>query len=240
MPSRITTVPYTETRRLWPLSAEPQIYHVGDLMGLTETGYATIFDQRQPLRFLGISEENVEVPAGSWPGQYRLCIDRPMLLSVRLSNASPQHVGYKAYAQSRNQVQLQPGPFGNFAGVIVAVFNPMEVLLAPPQRSRADTAGVRVLVEGSNHVLGRFAVYQTIFLANTAPMTVTLPPLSVTQVGDVIRFIKSSNNSQAVTISAAPGDSIEGQSELTLASFASHVCLISAGNTWLILTTRAN
>lgn len=238
MVSRIATVPYTETRRLWPLLAEVQAYRVGDLIGLTETGYATLFDQRQPLRFLGVSEENVQVPAEANPGQYRLCVDRPMLLSVRLNNAQPSHIGYKAYAHSRDEVQLQPGPFGNFAGVIVAVLNSSEVLLAPPQRSRPDVAGVRILPAEGNQVLGRFALHQTLFIPNTAPLTITLPPLSTTQPGDGLRLIKTSNNALAVTVAAATGDTIEGQTTITLNTIYSHLWLVSTGEIWLVLLHR--
>ncbi|MCS7015610.1 MAG: hypothetical protein RMJ19_02030 [Gemmatales bacterium] len=239
MVSRIATVPYAETRRLWPLGAEAMSYRVGDLLGMTENGYAALFDQRQPLRFLGVSEEQVQVPPGAAPGQYRVCVDRPMLLSVRMNNASPHHVGYKAYAHSRDQVQLQPGAFGNFAGVIVAVLNPAEVLLAPPQRSRADASGVRILPGDQDQVLGRFALYQTIFVPNTAPITVTLPPLSATQPGDILRFVKTTPNAYAVTLQAAPGDSIEGLGNFVLSAFASHVVLVSSGDLWLVLTHRA-
>jgi len=238
MVSRIATVPYSETRRLWPLVAEAQTYRVGDLIGLTETGYAAIFDQRQPLRFLGVSEEQVEVPADAPAGRYRLCVDRPMLLSVRMSNALPHHVGYRAYARSREEVQLQPGPFGNFAGVIVAVLNPSEVLLAPPQRSRPDVAGVRILPESGDQVLGRFALHQTHFIPNTAPMTITLPPVALTQPGDGIRFVKVSDNTQAVTLAAATGDTIDGQPSLSLSDYGHHAWLVSTGEAWFALASR--
>lgn len=169
MVSRLATVPYTETRRLWPLSGEAQQYRVGDLLGLTETGYATIFDQRQPLRFLGISEEHVTVPPDSTPGQYRICVDRPMLLITRLANARPEHIGHKVFARSREEVQFEPGPYGNLAGAVVAVLNPSEILVAPPQRSRAEVASVSILPGQGDRVLGRFALHQTIFVPNTAP-----------------------------------------------------------------------
>ncbi|GBD36298.1 hypothetical protein HRbin36_01419 [bacterium HR36] len=239
MVSRIATVPYTETRRLWPLTAEAQTYQVGDLIGLTETGYAAIFDQRQPLRFLGISEEQVQVPAAASAGQYRLCVDRPMLLSVRMSNASPHHVGYKAYARSRDEVQLQPGPFGNFAGVIVAVLNSSEVLLAPPHRSRPDVAGVRILPAEGDQVLGRFALHQTLFIPNTVPMTIILPPTTVTQPGDGIRFVKVTGNA-AVTLAATAGDTIDGQSTLALTAAGSFAWLLSTGTSWIVLASRTS
>jgi hypothetical protein len=239
MVSRLATVPYSETRRLWPLNGEAQQYHVGDLLGLTETGYATIFDQRQPLRFLGLSEENVTVPPGAAPGQYRICVDRPMLLVLRIAQARPEHIGRRVFARDRQEVQFEPGPYGNLAGAVVAVLSSTEILVAPPQRSRADVSSVSILPAEGDRVLGRFALHQTIFVPNTAPMTITLPPLAVTQPGDPIRFIKTSNNSHEVTIAAANGEMIDSQPSYTLAGYPSYVTLISTGEFWLVLNSRS-
>jgi hypothetical protein len=233
----VQTTTYADTRRYWPLVSTAQTYYSGEMIGLNTSGYAGKCDDSASYQFLGLADQRLVVPSGASNGQYQLLVDRPQLLSMTIASVSLSDIGKFVYAKFSNEVAFTAGTYGNVIGVVVARLRATEALIAPMARPGMRYHGAaRVMAATGNQSLSRFDLNKTIFVPNTAALTITLPAVADTQPGDELRFVKTTSDAFAVTLDGNAAETIDGAATFAAvdAQFDT-VTIVSDGSAWAIL-----
>lgn len=245
---------FEDTKRYWPLSGSYlKRYVPNQLMGMRTDGYATDLDDAGSRMFLGLAVGIDGEMDSSTDAARSLLIDKPKEFSFPLSSGSASKataLGKVAYAYDSGKVTLDPSgltyanPVGEVVDVIASSFtgNPATLtgsnVVIRPFWSTRDYAGkaVRFMAATGAQTITIFDLNKTIFVPNTAALTLTLPAVANTTPGDRLTFVKTSADAYAVTLDGNSSETIDGSTTLaTMDAAYDTAILVSTGSEWIVL-----
>lgn len=212
------------------------------MIGRDITGYLCKFDDSQSAVFMGIAnplEGKLEVPISA-VGTYELEITRPQFFEVAIASVAKTDIGKKVYASDdQTGVLTNGGTYGNFIGHVVDVVTTGIALVEPCYDGVAGHArfGVsRTMAATGAQTITKLDLNKTIFVPNTATLTLTLPAVADTQAGDTLKFIKShASDTNAITLDGNASETIDGATTLaTMDAPYDTAELVSTGAAWIV------
>lgn len=226
------------------LASETRFYR-GAMVGIDTTGYYCKGDDTQAWIFAGIvrgQEGDPLVPAGTaGAADLELDVQRPQMFELAIASVAVTDIGKKVYASDDQTGTLaNTGTFANFVGHVVDVTASGIALVEPSYAgigSNEKYGVARTTAATGTQTLTRFDIGRTIFVPNTATLTVIPPAVADTQAGDKIRIVKShASDTNAITIDPPSSETIDGATTLaTLDAPYDAVELVSTGAAWVVL-----
>lgn len=216
-------------------------YWRGAMIGLDATGYLCKFDDAQSAIFMGIAdplEGKLEVPISA-VGTYELHITRPQFFELAVSGVAVTDIGKKVYASDdQTGVMTNGGTYGNLVGRIVAVAASGIALIEPNYDGIAGHSRMgasRTMAATGAQSLTKYDLNKTILLPNTGAYALTLPAVASTQAGDRLRFVKTTADAAAVTLTGNASETIDNSNTLATID-ARYDCaeLVSTGSEWVV------
>lgn len=220
-------------------------FYTHAMLGYDDTGYLAKFDDTQSMIFAGFvrgEEGNPTLDAGT-AGAAALGLDyiRPRLAELSLSGVAYTDIMKKVYASDdQTGVMTNGGTYGNLVGHVV---DKVATGIALVELSYDGLAGhqrynsAKTLAATGNQTLSRLDLNKTIFVPNTAALTVITPAIADTQAGDRLTIIKShASDTNAITLDPPASETIDGATTLaTLDAPYDTVILVSTGSAWIVL-----
>lgn len=237
-------------RSVETLSAETT-YYVNAMIGIDSTGYYCKGDDTQSWLFAGVvrgKEGNVTLASGTaGDAALELDIDRPEFLDLILTSVAATDIGKPVYATFDNQVSLAFGDttYANVVGWVIdhkpvaGVSNIARVALNYDGVAghRRCMAAKRIAATGAT-TISRWDMGKTIFCANTAAKTVTLPAVATIPAGQQITFVKDhASDANILTLAGDGSENIDGANTLTTIDAAwDCATLVSNESRWIIIS----
>lgn len=246
---------FDATTFYWPMSGSYlKRYVPNQLVGMGSDGYCTDLDDGASRLFLGLAVGIDGEMDSSTDAARSLLIDRPKHFSFPLQTGTASKataLGKTAYAYDSGKVTLDPSgltyanPVGEVVDVITASFtgNPATLtgahVVIKPFWSVRDFAGraARFMAATGAQTITLFDLNKTIFVPNTAALTLTLPAVANTTPGDRLIVVKTSADAAAVTLDGNASETIDGSTTLaTLDAAYDTAVLVSTGAAWIVLS----
>lgn len=231
-------------RSVETLSAETT-YYTGAFVGIDETGYYCKGDDSQAWLFAGLvrgREGNPVLPAGTaGDGTIDLDIYRPAFGEVALASVAVTDIGRPVYATFDNAVVLAFGSttYANLVGYVIDKAATSIAIIAfcydGYGGNRRLGAAKRLAATGAQ-TLSKYDMGKTIFCANTAALTVTLPAVADVAAGSGFTIVKDhASDTNIITLDGNASETIDGATTLTTID-AAYDCatLVSNGSAWVI------
>lgn len=232
----IGTVPFSEEKIQYPLASTAQTYYAGAMLGINTSGYVTKFDDAASLKFVGVVADSVplEVESGGSNGDKHINAERPRYILCSLSGAAITDMGKLVYASYDNAVVLTTGTYGNVVGRIVKYHASGKVWVDTWDDGKYGDAARTMAATGAQS-LTIFDLGKTIFVPNTAALTITLPAIAECEVGSGFQVVKNSADAEIVTLDGNASETIDGATTLATID-ANYDCakLVSTGTAWVI------
>lgn len=231
-----------KTTRL--LDAVVQDYFTNSLVMLTASGFVQYCDDTQPGLFLGQVENDVTVSVltGDVAGTRFLWVKRTKEgFSMKIAAAVATDVGRAVYARFNNEVTYGP-PAGvtlvnyNLVGHVKFVKSSTEVMIVPPPWAKQGIGGgLFVSAASGAQTLSAFHLNKLIECPLAGALTMTLPPIAQTSVGDELTF-KLTTAGQQLTLQGSGTDTVEFANSYSGMATAkgSMTYLVSDGSQWLL------
>ena len=231
-------------RALATISAETT-YYVNAGIGLTTAGYAAKFDDTQSLTFDGVvrgREGNPVMPiATQGDAGHEIDLHRPRFLEVAVSGVAKADIGEVVYATFDQTGTLDPSAttYGNVWGTVFDVVASGIALVELAYGGVADhtqLSAVRWMAATGNQTITKWDIGKTIFVPNTAALTLTLPAVAVAAKGGRLQFVKTSTDAEIVTLDGNSSEEIDAATTLGTID-AAYDCaeLVNNGTRWVIL-----
>lgn len=230
-------------RSVITLSAETT-YYKGAMIGVTTAGYYSKFDDAASMLFAGIVRGdcgNPVLPAGT-AGTDPLLLDiqRPQCIELAISGVAVTDIGKPVYAVDDQTGIISPAArtYANLVGHIVDVIASGIALvecaydgIAAHYRLQA----ARWMAATGAQTITAFDVGKTIFVPNTAALTLTLPAVADVPHGGRLRFVKTTTDAEIVTLDGNSSEEIDAATTLTTID-AAYDCaeLVNNGTRWVI------
>lgn len=220
-------------------------FFVHAMIGLTTAGYLAKFDDSQSMIFVGVirgDQGNPTLAAGT-AGDNALMLDyqTPRAFELAVSGVAVTDIGKKVYA-SDDQTGTLAGTttYGNLVGLVVDVIASGIALVEPAYDGIAGNircGASRTMAATGAQTITKWDLGKTIFVPNTATLTLTLPAVANTQAGDWLQFVKShASDTNAITLDGSDSETIDGAATLaTLDAAYDTVKLVSTGTAWIVL-----
>ncbi len=232
-----------------------QTFYPNVMVGINQSGsgagYLDLFDDTQPRRFVGITDEvNNQVLSGGSNGDTLIDVAQPRFIKVP-ANWTPAltDIGKRVYAADDQTVALTGTTYGNYVGIIVGIGYTW-----PPYV--ANTTNVYVIVECSYavHSLAPFGPVAlagatdaipphqaaTYVINSTGVDAATLAAPTAT-VDDGLIIVITSNSAHAHTITAT-GLLQTGGTAVNVATFAAHpgasLTLMAYQGLWNVISSN--
>ncbi len=228
------------------LSAATRFYHHA-FIGTDSTGYYCKGDDTQSWLFAGVvkgDQGNPLLPASTaGDGTANLDILRPHSIEVALTSVAVTDIGRPVYATFDNQVSLTYGDttYANVVGHVVdkvaANIALIELAYDGVAAHKRLQAAKRLAATGAQ-TISKYDCGKTLFCANTAALTLTLPPIAVVPAGWGIQFVKDhASDTNIITVAGDGAENIDGANTYT-AMDAAWDCahLVSNGARWIIVS----
>lgn len=225
--------------------ASETTFYAGAFIGTDSTGYYCKGDDTQSWLFAGIvrgAEGNPVLPAGTaGDALLKLDVEKPTFMVVALTSVAVTDIGKPVYATFDNQVSLAFGDttYANLVGSVEDVYatNYAVIRLAYDgiAAHKRLMAAKRIAATGAT-TLSRYDMGKTIFCANTAAKTVTLPPVATVPAGQGITIVKDhASDANILTLAGDGSENIDGSNTLTTVDAAwDCVTLVSNESRWII------
>ncbi|HEY1192376.1 MAG TPA: hypothetical protein VGE74_32435 [Gemmata sp.] len=220
-------------------------YYQHALLGTDLSGYLCKGDDAQAWVFAGIvrgDQGNPLLPAGTAGApELDLDVQMPYRFELAIAGVAVTDIGKKVYAVDDQTGTLSNAAltFANFVGHVVEVVAPGIALVEPCYDGTAahERYGVsRWLAATGAQALTKYDLGKTVFVPNTAALTVTLPAVADTQAGDRVRVVKTTADAQAVTLDGNAAETIDNGATLaTIDARYDTVELVSTGTEWVVL-----
>lgn len=221
------------------LPATAATYYPGEMIGLDTSGYAVKCADAASVQFVGLNAEAVDITVLSTDsaGDKRIKVKRPKEgFAMYIAAAVLADVGKKCYAAFSNEAQYSTGTYGNFLGVVKEYISATMVLIQPPGWNEKPVGVARIMAATGAQTLTKYDLNKTIFVPNTAALTITLPAMADTQAGDTLTFVKTSSAAEIITIDTPGAETIDNSANHTALDAAyDTVCIASNGTHWHIL-----
>lgn len=227
-----------------PAASADTYYYPGAMVGLTTAGYITKFDDSASMLFFGVvrdKEGKTKIPAGASAGDYDIPAQQPQRFQLAVSGVAITDIRKKVYASDdQTGVLTNGGTYGNFVGHVVDVVSSGIALVEPCYDGIAAHAryGVsRTMAATGAQTITQFDLNKTIFVPNTAALTLTLPAVADTQAGDRLTFVKTTTDAAAITLDGNASETIDGATTLaTVDAQFDTVEIVSTGSAWVVLS----
>lgn len=226
------------------LSAETRFYSHA-MIGRTTGGYLAKFDDTQSMIFVGLvrgDQGNPLLPAGTaGDGTIDLDYIRPPAFELAVTSVAVTDIGKPVYAtfDQTGVTAFGSTTYGNLIGQIVGVAGTNVALVEPAYDGLAGNlrlgASKRLAATGSQ-TISQWDFGKTLFCANTAALTLTLPAISAVPAGMPLTVVKDhATDVNAITISRAGSDTFEGGGTSVNSQDAPYdvVTLIHNGTLWI-------
>lgn len=223
-----TVSDYTQTERIYPLATDVnRSYQTGQMLGRRSDGYIVDFDDAAALEFVGLLQGVHQQVSTLDTLLYQQLTDLPYRFSMPLSTGTASVVwsgsgggaiGKIAYAVFSGTVTLDPSAltYANVVGRVVDILpgNPLTLTGSTSvviEKIPARTNGARFLAATGNQTLYMTDLGKTVFVPNTANLSLTLPNLSLAGPSDWIKFIKTTSGANTtITLDGNASEDING------------------------------
>lgn len=231
-------------RSVKTLSVETTFY-TGAFIGIDSSGYYCKGDDASAWVFAGVvrgREGNPVLPAGTaGDGTIDLDIAKPTFGEVAVSGVAVTDVGKPVYATFDNAAVLAFGSttYANLVGTIVDYVASGIAMVRfnydGVAGHRRCMAAKRLAATGAQ-TISQFDAGKTLFCANTATLTLTLPPIASVPAGQGITFIKDhASDTNAITLDGDGAETIEGSATVaTMDAPYDVIRLVSNGTLWVM------
>lgn len=240
----VTRVSQFRKRSSVTLASSLQFY-VNGMLGITTAGYLAKFDDTQSMIFAGLvrgKEGNPLLPAGTaGDADLGLDYDMPQAFELAFSSIAVTDIGKNVYA-SFDQTGVLDGlstTYGNLVGQLVDRISSTIGLVEPVYDGIAGNkrlgAAKRLSATGTQ-TLSKWDIGKTIFCANTATLTINLPPIADVPAGCGFLMVKDhASDANAITLDADGSENIDGATTLaTLDAAWDTAFLMSNGARWIV------
>jgi hypothetical protein len=234
-------------RSVETLSAATRFYTTA-LLGIDSTGYYCKGDDTQSWLFGGVvrgGEGNPLLPAGTaGDGTIDLDNEMPGWLELLVSGVAVTDIGKPVYALFDNEGTLDfaATTYANLVGHVVDVAKPgvSNIALVEPAYDGVAAhlrlqAAKRVAATGAT-TLSKFDLGKTVFCANSAAKTITLPPIADVPAGRTITIVKDhASDTNILTLAGDGSENIDAANTLTTLDAPWDVAtLVSNGARWVV------
>lgn len=220
-------------------------YYTGAFLGVDESGYLCKGDDTQAWYFAGVvrgNEGDPLLPAGTAAdGTIDLSVHMPYRGECDLTSVAVTDIGKPVYATFDQTLSLAFGDttYGNVVGHVVdkvaANIALIEFAYDGAGAHRRLMTAKRVAATGAT-TLSRLDMGKTIFCANTAAKTITLPAIAGIPAGWGITIVKDhASDANILTIAGDGSENIDGANTLTTIDAAwDCITIVSNGSRWII------
>lgn len=232
-------------RRSTETQSAETTWYTGAMVGIDESGYYCKADDTQSWLFAGFvrgREGNPVLPSGT-AGDAALDLDiyRPAFHEIALASVAVTDIGKPVYATFDNACVLAFGSttYANLIGYVIDKAGTSIAIVACVYDGIAANArlmAAKRLAATGNQTLSRYDMGKTIFCANTAALTVTLPPIADVPAGHGFTIVKDhASDANIITLDGNAAETIDGAATLTTID-AAYDCatLVSNGAAWVI------
>lgn len=220
-----------------------QTFFPNCMVGLNTSGYLDKFDDAGSKAFDGIkSGVYDEVLSGGSNGDVLIDVSQPRFITVAfaatITVADIDKTVYATYDATATVATTTT--YGNAIGRLHAIINSTTgVVECAYGGKRANNAlgAARVMAATGNQTLTKYDLNKTIFVPNTATLTLTTPAVADTQAGDKLTIVKShASDTNAITIDPPSSEAIDGSTTLaTMDAPYDTVVMVSTGAAWIVL-----
>lgn len=228
------------------LSAETRIYP-NAMIGLNEAGYLAKMDDTAALLMFGVSADNDGgsgrlLPAGTQgDGTLQLRCQQPQRIELAIASIAVTDIGKTVYAlfDQTGTLDYSATTYANVVGHVVDVAASgialVEVAYDGIAANRRLGAAKRLAATGAQ-TISKFDAGKTMFCANTAALTLTLPAVADVPAGSDLTFIKDhASDANAITLDGASAETINGSAtNNTIDAAYDTMHLVSNGTLWVI------
>lgn len=229
------------------LSAETT-YWQHALVGVDSTGYYCKGDDTQSWLLAGVVRPDqgqngvLKLPAGTaGDGTMDFDVLRPQCIEIALTSVAVTDIGKPVYAVDDQTVIISPAArtYANLVGYIVDKMAANVALVALAYDGIAANArlqAARWMAATGAQTISKFDVGKTIFVPNTAALTLTLPPVADVPHGGRLQFVKTTTDAEIVTLDGDGSENIDAATTLTTID-AAYDCaeLVNNGTRWVVL-----
>lgn len=238
----VATVPFGDYIAMRPLVNTAQTFYPNALVGLLTSGYLDKMDDAASKQLSGVvGSIQQEVLSGGSNGDNSLPVNEPRFVRMTFSSIAVGDVGKTVYALDDQTGTLDPSAttYSNVLGTLhqresatVGVVD----LAYGGKRANATLGAARVMAATGAQSLTKYDLNKTIFVPNTAALTLTLPAVADTQAGDTLKIVKShASDTNAVTLDGNASETIDGGATLaTLDAPYDTAELVSTGAAWIV------
>lgn len=220
-------------------------FYPNAMIGCDATGYYCKGDDTQAWTFAGVVTQNdgaPVIPAGTAGDAFRsLRVQQPQRFELAISGVAVTDLYKKVYAlyDQTGTLDASATTYANFVGHVVRVVSSGVALVEPCYDGPAahQRYGVaKWLAATGNQTLNKLDLNKTIFVPNTAALSVTLPAAADTQAGDRLTFVKTTSAAFAATLDGNASENIDGATTLaTIDAQYDTAVLVSDGTQWIVL-----
>lgn len=243
------------------LSSQLQLY-VGAMVGLTTGGYAAKFDDTQSLAFFGLVLDRSRNAGSQGPklpnegatsgtqgdGTLDFEVKQPKRFELSIASVAITDIGKTVYATFDQTGTLDPSAttYANAIGTVsdlayatnsaspvsgVALVEPFYVWPA----SNARLQAAKWMAATGAQSLTRWDLGKTIFVPNSAALTLSLPPVAGCPAGTGFVIVKTTAAAQAITLDGDGAETIDGGATLaTMDAQFDVATLVSDGTQWIV------
>lgn len=231
-------------RGLETLSAETTFY-THAMIGVDTTGYYCKGDDTQSWIFAGLvrgREGNPVMPAApAGDAGHELDIHMPFAFELAVASVAVTDIGKPVYAidDQTGTLDASTRTYANLIGIVVERVASGIALVEPVYDGVAANVrcgAVKWLAATGAQTLTKWDLGKTIFVPNTAALTVTLPAVASCPGGSRLTFVKTAAAAEIVTLDGSDAETIDGAATYT-AIDAQYDCvtLVSTGSAWVIV-----
>lgn len=213
----------------WPVdSSVSTTYQTGELIGRNSSGYATHFDDTGAMEFMGILDgihrKFDSTDTGSL--SYLVRIKRARYLTIPLSTGtvgraeSNGAIGKLVYSQYSGACFIDSSTL-TYANVVGRIVDIGDAATQPDALTSTRavvvetvpfkaTGGVRWLAATGNQTINVVDIGKTIFVPNSANLTLTLPAIAACPIGGELKFVRTATggNTTIVTLDGNANETI--------------------------------
>lgn len=235
--------PFGDTGQGYGAVETPQEFYTNCFVALNTSGLLDKGSDTQSLSFVGmVTGIEQKVPTGATAGQFRIVTVQPRYCLAEFTTAvTAADIGKTVYLVDDQTLSLTPGVFGNVVGTVhslgrISTVASVEIAYGG-KRANILTGASRAMAATGNQAITKWDIGKTIYVGNTAALTLTLPPVAQTQAGDRVTIIKTSADAQAITIDPAGSETVDGAATLATLDAAFDVAtIVSSGTAWVVIS----
>lgn len=215
------------------------------MIGVDETGYYCKADDTQAWCFAGVVTQDNGAPllpaSTAGDGTALLRVQQPQRFELAIASVAVTDIGKTVYAtfDQTGTLDYSATTYANVIGWVVDVAASGIALVEPVYDFYAGNvrlgAAKRLAATGAQ-TISKFDAGKVLFIANTAALTLTLPPIADVPAGRWIKFIKDhASDTNIVTLDGNASEEINAATTSVLIDAVyDTMTLISNGTRWII------